>query len=86
MNKISIKNLDGTFEEVDLVNAFKIKDINKRFMILSKGESAGEGMSKIYISEFVENEPGIYSLIGIKDDEVWSKVKQAMKQIVKRKR
>lgn len=82
MNKISIKNLDGTFEEVDLVNAFKIKDINKRFMILSKGESAGEGMSKIYISEFVENEPGIYSLIGIKDDEVWSKVKQAMKQIV----
>ena len=82
MNKISIKNLDGSLEEVDLINAFRIKDINKRFMILSKGESAGEGMSKIYISEFVENEPGIYSLIGIKDDEVWSKVKQAMKQIV----
>ena len=39
-------------------------------------------MSKIYISEFVENEPGIYSLIGIKDDDVWAKVKQAMKQIV----
>lgn len=82
MNKISIKNIDGTLEEVDLINAFKIKDINKRFVILSKGESAGEGMSKIYISEFVENEPGIYSLIGIKDDEVWARVKQAMKQIV----
>ncbi len=82
MNKISIKNLDGSLEEVDLINAFRIKDINKRFMILSKGESAGEGMSKIYISEFVENEPGIYSLIGIKDDEIWAKVKQAMKQIV----
>ena len=67
MNKISIKNIDGTLEEVDLINAFRIKDINKRFVILSKGESAGEGMSKIYISEFVENEPGIYSLIGIKD-------------------
>lgn len=82
MNKISIKNIDGTLEEVDLINAFRIKDINKRFVILSKGESAGEGMSKIYISEFVENEPGIYSLIGIKDDDVWAKVKQAMKQIV----
>lgn len=82
MNKISIKNIDGTLEEVDLINAFRIKDINKRFVILSKGESAGEGMSKIYISEFVENEPGIYSLIGIKDDEVWARVKQAMKQIV----
>ena len=82
MNKISIKNIDGTLEEVDLINAFRIKDINKRFVILSKGESAGEGMSKIYISEFVENERGIYSLICIKDDDVWAKVKQAMKQIV----
>ena len=82
MSKISIKNMDGTMEEVDLVNAFKINDINKRFVILSKGESAGEGMSKIYISEFIENEPGVYSLVGIKDDHVWQKVKEAMKQIV----
>ena len=82
MNRISIKNMDGTMEEVDLVNAFKINDLNKRFVILSKGESAGEGMSKIYISEFVENEPGVYSLVGIKDDQIWQKVKEAMKQIV----
>ena len=82
MSKISIKNMDGTMEEVDLVNAFKIIDINMRFVILSKGESAGEGMSKIYISEFIENEPGVYSLVGIKDDQVWQKVKEAMKQIV----
>ena len=82
MKKISIKNIDGSLEEVDLVNAFKINDINKRFVILSKGEIVSEGMSKIYISEFVEEEPGVYSLIGINDDEVWSKVKQAMKQIV----
>ena len=82
MKRISIKNMDGTMEEVDLVNSFKIDDINKQFVILSKGESAGEGMSKIYISEFVEEEPGVYSLIGINDDEVWSRVKQAMKQIV----
>ena len=82
MNKISIKNMDGTMEEVDLVNAFKINDIDKNFVILSKGESAGEGVSKIYISEYVESEPGVYSLVGIKDDQVWEKVKQAMKQIV----
>ena len=82
MKKISIKNLDGSLEEVDLVNAFKITDINKRFVILSKGETVSEGMSKIYISEFVEEEPGVYSLIGINDDEIWTRVKQAMKQIV----
>ena len=82
MRKISIKNIDGTIEEVDLVNAFKIKDINKRFVILSKGEIVSEGMSKIYISEFVEETPGVYSLIVINDDEIWDKVKQAMKEIV----
>ncbi len=82
MNKISIKNMDGTMEEVDLINAFKLNDINKSFVILSKGEKVADGMSKIYISEFVENEPGVYSLIGIKDDQMWSKVKEAMKQIV----
>ena len=82
MKKISIKNLDGTVEQVDLVNAFKINDINKRFVILSKGEIVSEGMSKIYISEFTEETPGVYSLIGITDDAVWSRVKQAMKEIV----
>lgn len=82
MSRISVKNMDGTMEEVDLVNAFKIKDIDKNFVILSKGETAGQGVSKIYISEFVESEPGVYSLIGIKDDQVWQKVKEAMKKIV----
>ena len=82
MNKISIKNMDGTMEEVDLVNAFKINELDKNFVILSKGETAGAGMSKIYVSEFIEQEPGVYSLVGIKDDFVWQKVKTAMKQIV----
>ena len=82
MNRISIKSMDGILEEVDLINAFKINDINKNFVILSKGEKVAEGMSKIYISEFVENEPGVYSLVGIKDDQLWSRVKEAMKLIV----
>ncbi len=82
MKKISIKNADGTLEQVDLVNAFRINDINKRFIILSKGEIVSEGMSKIYVSEFIEEQPGVYSLIGIQDDEIWTRVKQAMKQIV----
>ena len=43
MSKISVKNADGTMEEVDLINAFKIKEINKRFVILSKGEKVGDG-------------------------------------------
>lgn len=82
MRKISVKNINGTVEQVDLINSFRIKEIGKEFVILSKGETAGEGMSKIYISEVIENEPGIFNLVGIKDDEIWKIVKQAMKQIV----
>lgn len=82
MSKVSIQNMDGTMEEVNLINSFKINDLNKNFVILSKGESAGEGMSKIYVSEVIERAPGVYKLIGIEDDSVWQKVKEAMKQIV----
>jgi len=82
MKKITIKNMDGTMEEVDLVNSFGIEDINKNFIILSKGETAGESMSKVYVSEVIEETPGVYKLIGITDETVWDKVKQAMKEIV----
>ena len=82
MKKITIKNMDGTMEEVDLVNSFGIEDINKNFIILSKGEMAGEGMSKVYVSEVIEETPGVYKLVGITDETIWDKVKQAMKEIV----
>lgn len=82
MKKITIENIDGTIEEVELVNAFDVKDINKNFVILSKGEALGEGMNKVYISEVVEENPGTYRLIGITDESIWDKVKQAMKEIV----
>lgn len=79
---INIKNMDGSMEQVELINSFKINSINRNFVILSKGESAGEGMSKIYVSEVVEETPGVYKLMGIQDDSIWTMVKQAMKEIV----
>lgn len=82
MNKVNIQNMDGTMEEVELINSFKINSIGKNFVILSKGESVKEGMSKIYISEVVETSPGMYKLVGIKDADIWNKVKVAMKEIV----
>lgn len=84
MERITIKEMDGTMEEVDLLNAFEIEKLKKNFVILSKGESAGEGLSKIYISEVVEDkdEPGVYKMMGIKDEKVWDEVKLALKEIV----
>ena len=82
MKKITVKQMDGTMEEVDLLNSFEISKINKNFVILSKNETAGEGLTKIYISEVVQDEDGIYKMVGITDDNVWNEVKQAMKDIV----
>lgn len=82
MKKITIKNMDGTMEEVDLVKSFGIVDINKDFAILSKNETNSDGLSKVYVSEVVEKTPGVYELVGITDDMTWDKVKQAMKEIV----
>lgn len=82
MKKITIQNMDGTMEEVDLVNSFNVKDINKSFVILSKGETLNDTMSKVYVSEVVEETPGVFKLIGITDESIWDKVKQAMKEIV----
>ena len=82
MRKITIQNLDGSKEQVDLVTFLNVKELNKNFVILSKGETIKEGMNKVYISEVVEENPGAYSLIGITDESVWDKVKVAMKEIV----
>ena len=82
MKKITIKNMDGTMEEVDLVKAFGIMDIDKDFMILSKNETNSDGLTKVYVSEVVEKEPGVYELVGISDETIWDQVKKAMKEIV----
>ncbi len=82
MKKIKIKNMDGTMEEVDLIKAFGIMDVNKDFMILSKNETNAEGLTKVYVSEVVEKSAGVYELIGISDEALWDKVKKAMKEIV----
>lgn len=81
MRKIKIKNMDGTMEEVDLVKSFGITEINKDFVIMSKNETNADGLCKVYVSEVVEKTPGVFELVGISDDEIWGKVKQAMKEM-----
>lgn len=82
MKKITIENMNGTMEEVDLINSFNVKDLNRNFVILSKNENINDTMSKVYISEVIEENPGVLKLVGITDESVWDKVKQAMKEIV----
>lgn len=82
MKKFTIKNMDGTMEEVDLINQFTVGDINKNFVIFSKGEMLKEGIHKVYVSEVVEETPGTFKLTGISDETTWDKVKDTMRSII----
>ena len=82
MKTITVKNLDGTNENVEIVYYFDIKDLNKTFAIISKNERLKEGMSKVYISEVTEETPGLFKFVAITDESVWDNVKVAMKSII----
>lgn len=82
MKTITVKNLDGTNENVEIVYYFDIKDLNKTFAIISKNERLKEGMSKVYISEVTEETPGLFKFVAITDESVWDNVKAAMKSII----
>ena len=82
MKTITVKNLDGTNENVEIVYYFDIKDLNKTFAIISKNEKLKEGMSKVYISEVTEETPGLFKFVAITDESVWDNVNAAMKSII----
>lgn len=83
MVEITVKGMNGTLEQIKLINAFKINSINKSFVIGYKGEEAGNNLGKIYVSEIVEAGNNDYSLIGMSDDNVWkNNVVPAMKEII----
>ena len=82
MEKITVQNVQGYMEQVDLINVFTIKELNKDFIIFSKGESAGEGLLKIYVSEIVEEQTNVFKMVGISNDDIWNKVKLTLKEIV----
>ena len=81
MKSISVQNMDGNSEQISLVSSFIISDINKKFAILSKGETAPGGTSKLYVSEIFDT-GGAYKFVGIVDEVVWEKVKDVMKKLV----
>ncbi len=82
MKKITVINPNGTKEEVDLVRVFEVKDLKRRFAMISKGERLDNNMRKVYMSEIIEDSPTSIKLIGITDESVWDKVKQAMREVV----
>ncbi len=82
MKTITVKNLDGTNENVEIVYYFDIKELNRTFAIISKNEKLKEGMSKVYISEVNEETPGLFKFVAITDESVWDNVKAAMKSII----
>ena len=48
MKKITIENMDGTMEEVDLVNSFDVKDINKNYTYFEAKQLIIEALINYY--------------------------------------
>lgn len=82
MEQLLIHNKDGNIEKVEIVKHLKIKELNRDFIIYSKNEKIGHEISKVYVSEIIEDKPGSFRLVGINDEDVWDKVKQTMKNII----
>jgi len=80
--KIIVVDQEGNEKEAEVLNVFKLKSNSNDYMLYTLNETDEAGMVKIYASKMVEKD-GMYSFESIEEDEEWSQVKEAMKEIAK---
>lgn len=75
--KVTITNPQGQKAIADIVTVFKIKDINKDYIVYTFNQKDENNNVKDYVSRLrVEN--GIYYFDSIDDNNEWDKVKSAL--------
>lgn len=75
--KVTITNPQGQKAIADIVTVFKIKDINKDYVVYTFNQKDENNNVKDYVSRLrVEN--GIYYFDSIDDNNEWDKVKSAL--------
>lgn len=78
---ITVKNSDGTEEEVELVTYLINDNHTKSYLVYSKGEKTGEEDDEvIYISKVVKDND-VMKLIEITDDFEWAEVQKLLKKL-----
>lgn len=79
---MSIVAEDGSVEEVEIILAFEFKDTKREYVIYTKNEKDDNENITIYVS-YVDRSSGEAKLVGIDDEEEWSRVKDVLRELSK---
>lgn len=79
---MSIVAEDGTVEEVEVILAFEFKDTKKEYVIYTKNEKDDNDNITVYVSH-VDRSTGEPKLLGVEDEEEWSKIKDVLRELSK---
>lgn len=79
---MSIVAEDGSVEEVEVILAFEFKDTKKEYVIYTKNEKDENDNITVYVSN-VDRTSGEPKLLGVEDEEEWSKIKDVLRELSK---
>ena len=79
---MSIVTEDGSIEEVEVILAFEFKDTKKEYVIYTKNEKDENENITVYVSN-VDRSSGEPKLLGIEDENEWSRVKDVLRELSK---
>ena len=79
---ISIVAEDGSVEEVEVILAFEFKDTKKEYVIYTKNEKDDNDNITVYVSH-VDRSSGEPKLLGVEDEEEWSRIKDVLRELSK---
>lgn len=81
-NKMTIISSEGAAEEVEVILAFAFKDNKKEYIVYTKNEKDENDNITVYVSN-VDRSAGEIKLLGVTDDEEWSKIKDVLRELSK---
>ena len=79
---MSIVAEDGSVEEVVVILAFEFKDTKKEYVIYTKNEKDDNDNITVYVSH-VDRSSGEPKLLGVEDEEEWSRIKDVLRELSK---
>ncbi len=81
LEKIKVKNSDGTIQEAEILLCFELESTGKSYILYTFNEVDEKKMETIHASTLNETEDG-YQLDEIPEDE-WKEVKEVMREVIK---
>ncbi len=81
-NKMTIISNEGDAEEVEVILAFAFKDNKKEYIVYTKNEKDENDNITVYVSN-VDRSTGEVKLLGVTDEEEWSKIKDVLRELSK---